>query len=147
VEHKIVDPEGCNFWKHYYVSEVAPAWQEFWTCLITYLKVPRASIPSEADPRLAVFKQILADPKNINDPDPPVTIENFNNFLIYFGPLNIEMIDRMMYTVSGAWFHGDITLKKAEGLLLKKKKDWCIFDALRSKTRRFYYICNDFEER
>jgi len=123
-ELKITSTEGQDFWKHYFVGEPYATWQEFYTCLITFLKPARSAIPSEADPKLDLLKKVLSDPKSIQDPEPIVTIDNFNNFCSWYGtPLTLPAIlDRLFLLGQAPWFHGDVTLKKTEALLMKSKK-------------------------
>jgi len=110
-------------------------WLEFWACLIKFLK-PK-EVLSERDPRLDYFKLALAeppeedgsggDPRALTKSEPAmgmkITRDNFNKFIQYFGPLEMNgMVDRLQAVAKSPFFHGDLSKKKAQSSLLKTKK-------------------------
>jgi len=108
---------------------------EFWACLIKFLK-PK-EVLSERDPRLEYFKIALLENTEVDDLNASVpkstivqegvpakiTRDNFNKFIQYFGPLEMNgMVDRLQTLVKSPYFHGDLSKKKAQSSLIKTKK-------------------------
>eukprot|EP01090_Pellita_catalonica_P011450 TRINITY_DN2310_c0_g3_i1.p1 TRINITY_DN2310_c0_g3~~TRINITY_DN2310_c0_g3_i1.p1 ORF type:complete len:456 (-),score=70.61 TRINITY_DN2310_c0_g3_i1:124-1326(-) len=118
IDTKIIDPRGREFWKRYFLTEARPTWNEFWACLITLLKVPKSDIPREVDVRVMLIKKVLESSQARNC----VSRATFNKFLTWYGPLGIKMLDHLYEIASKDYFHGNISQKKAQRVLLGKKK-------------------------
>lgn len=127
IEHTLHEATGRDFWIKYFLTQTKVEWIEFWTCMISYLKVPHHQILPDLDPKLAAFKKLLSDEYSEDEAkerlvNPIVTRENFAKFLRYFGPFNYAMLERFHDLTTKPWWHGDISKKKAESYLAKAKK-------------------------
>jgi len=126
-EYSLQDIAGREFWVKYFLTQGKVEWLEFWTCMISYLKVPHHQILNDLDPKLASFKKLLSAKSSEEESkeqlaNPTITRDNFAKFLRYFGPFEYSMIDRFYDLTTKPWWHGDISKKKAESYLAKTKK-------------------------
>jgi len=120
VDTAIQDPSGRKMWKDYFLKEDRVKWMDFLRVFSNYLS-------AESDPSVKILNikclYLLLAEKAKNRDEEIVTLQNFGNFLNYFGPMvgsEIPLMENIRQTLKKPYFHGDISTREAEAHLTGK---------------------------
>ena len=108
-----------QFWRTHFLGRDKILWAEFVKALCTEIRVQHSS-KIDDDLRFKCMKSILGKKEDRNEGI--VTIEAFSALLKWFGPLQDEMLERIVTLLKQPYFFGDISAKDAEAMLAKQKK-------------------------
>jgi len=118
IEDVMKDSEGRKLWGQKFMGKYNIPWKKFQEGFCDYLGIPQPKT-SEANNRYTCLKLTVA----YNEAE-EVTIENFANFLVWFGPLHLgfTILDSLFNLVSTKGFWGELSAEDAEKALTSGKQ-------------------------
>jgi len=120
----ILEHSARDFWKQFFLESKDVYWKQFLVCWREFFNIKESEL-QEGDCRLKCFRELLCAK---GDSSEKVVMENLNDALYWFGPLEktaqsaLKLADKMAYLLSQHWFHGDLTQDEAERLLSRQKR-------------------------
>eukprot|EP01121_Diplochlamys_sp_Union-15-3_P012068 TRINITY_DN3567_c0_g1_i4.p1 TRINITY_DN3567_c0_g1~~TRINITY_DN3567_c0_g1_i4.p1 ORF type:complete len:388 (-),score=72.42 TRINITY_DN3567_c0_g1_i4:97-1260(-) len=117
IDDVIKDNEGRKLWSQKFMGKYNVPWKAFLDGFCDYLGI---SVPKniETEPRFMCLKLTLTEAGSDE-----VTIENFSDFLVWFGPLTLGfgILDALYELVNTSIFWGRLNPKEAEEVLTQSK--------------------------
>jgi len=107
----IWDKKGRALWRNFYRGRDTVLWVKLKSAIAEYV----GSQPTERD--LKCLNSVLD-----SNGTGYVTIQQFSDFLRWFGPLDENMMKRVTSLLKHDWFHGDISAQEAQRRLTRAKK-------------------------